>query len=624
MANKLQKIQLGAPPFIEGNGDSPDAELSVQSGMNLNSITLKDESGSCTKNGAVKTFLMLLDKVKRVQEYIDFEDEEVKKVLFSHDVGDKWGITKEDMASVSNIFSWFQDNTDIRYFDELQFTNVVDIGYNNSDAKVYGFGGCSNLEYVNLSKVKTIVGNTASNNTFAGCSKLKSVNVLANLVSIGNQSFLKSNAPAPLFMPSVESATDVAFNSSLAPIFDFGNKLKKAWNPFANNGANRFYVVFRGNIPSELSFERGADRTPKATFVYSQYKDEYETAIHSFLPSALVYVIGGEEWQTAMRQLADQYAAEYAGWTNAQIANADYSRAYIDYDIFGVDKSKAPYVLFDDPEVERVLLANATHADENVITHEETKQEIPYNVTWFKNNANIKSFYELCLFENISISISGKKKYGILPSFEGCSNLERLNTSNIKVAYVYNCLTGCTNLKGCDFSNLTDVTSSIAAEQVDVFKTLVFKNLINGGTSDATILKSGVRIDKFIVLPLIKKGFLNGSSWTYTKGCDCGYNQITSPIPEVYAGTMEYYIMRARIKVIHTNDRWSSYRPNNIFVPSELVDEYKNDQEWSRAKDVFFAIGGEKWVECFGSADKYANLTAEEAAVYHELFPQYD
>ena len=43
-----------------------------------------------------------------------------------------------------------------------------------------------------------------------------------------------------------------------------------------------------------------------------------------------------------------------------------------------------------------------------------------------------------------------------------------------------------------------------------------------------------------------------------------------------------------------------------------MVDAYKADATWSAASAYIFAIGGEEWVEQFGSSSPYANLTEQE------------
>lgn len=57
--NNLREIKLGAPTSIVG-GDSPNAELSAQFMGLCEELTLKDGSGRCTKDGALKTAATLL------------------------------------------------------------------------------------------------------------------------------------------------------------------------------------------------------------------------------------------------------------------------------------------------------------------------------------------------------------------------------------------------------------------------------------------------------------------------------------------------------------------------------------------------------------------------------------
>lgn len=51
-----------------------------------------------------------------------------------------------------------------------------------------------------------------------------------------------------------------------------------------------------------------------------------------------------------------------------------------------------------------------------------------------------------------------------------------------------------------------------------------------------------------------------------------------------------------------------------LYVPAESVDSYKAAARWSARASVTYAIGGAEWIAEFGSADEYANLTAQEYA----------
>ena len=49
-----------------------------------------------------------------------------------------------------------------------------------------------------------------------------------------------------------------------------------------------------------------------------------------------------------------------------------------------------------------------------------------------------------------------------------------------------------------------------------------------------------------------------------------------------------------------------------LFVPAEVIDAYNSATYWSGVASKTYTIGGEEWVEQFGSANEYANLTEEE------------
>lgn len=93
--------------------------------------------------------------------YIRFQDENVLQVLLANGVGDGTGITTEQAEAVTSIGTWFNGNTTIESFDELEkFTGVTSIAAS-------GFHGCTNLSSINLSNIENL-GKSA----FLSCSSL--------------------------------------------------------------------------------------------------------------------------------------------------------------------------------------------------------------------------------------------------------------------------------------------------------------------------------------------------------------------------------------------------------------------------------------------------------------------
>ena len=108
MANKLQKIQLGAPPFIDGNGDSPNAELSVQVMERCDTLKLKDGTGKCTSDGAMKTAAKLMlqrntEDVSAQDWYTPLTDAEKAESKMSIDVSGNATLNVDEIDAIFEI-----------------------------------------------------------------------------------------------------------------------------------------------------------------------------------------------------------------------------------------------------------------------------------------------------------------------------------------------------------------------------------------------------------------------------------------------------------------------------------------------------------------------------------------
>lgn len=419
MANTiLRQVKLGTPKEIVG-GACPNCDLTVQSLSRLDNLTLHDgEDGSfCTTDGAFKKAVQLLKEdslsnsfkidlkgnssvfsiddlyvlfealskynlnsnmagnitvQKTYKEFVDalqarfpelniivligfivkFKDPEVLRVLLANGVGSDGSILEKQLAAVTDIKTWFQNNSSIVSFNELSKTGVTNLERN-------AFSGCINLKEIDFSNI-IFMGGHGINNVFKFLYLPK-----ATTVQSFEQSILQfAIIPSDLY-------DSYKFLDCDMKIIDVGKRTPDSvdavlWNRRYTMGS----VILRwNNCPPLKADNHGLGKQITYLFVLPNKLELFKTDSLWSSVSDKTFAIGGEEWQSAMRSLAEQYAPTYN--PDFDIENADYSRAYIDYDIFGVDKSKVPYILFDDPEVERILLANATHADENTITKEE-------------------------------------------------------------------------------------------------------------------------------------------------------------------------------------------------------------------------------------------------------------
>lgn len=148
------------------------------------------------------SWCVVQDKCK-YKEYFHFKDPLVESILATK-IGDGIGTTLEQIRACTSIEDWFV-NSAIEYFDEFKyFTGITEIGYGGHNYSLIGgsfkscsslksiklpisltkiglstngpFDYCSNLEFIDLSKVTNIYTKVNDGNSgFRQCSKLKNV-----------------------------------------------------------------------------------------------------------------------------------------------------------------------------------------------------------------------------------------------------------------------------------------------------------------------------------------------------------------------------------------------------------------------------------------------------------------
>ena len=157
-------------------------------------------------------------------------------------------------------------------------------------------------------------------------------------------------------------------------------------------------------------------------------------------------------------------------------------------------------VQFADSAVETIMLANTTHANPNYITEEEALlvTQIGSNYSqgsWFKGNTNITSFDELGQFgvtslyegafngctalESIDISKIGalttRDSFG--GTFQNCSSLLKIKTSNTLTTIPVNCFRGCSSLK------LVDLGESVVTLKATILQNAPVTTIIMRSTT---------------------------------------------------------------------------------------------------------------------------------------------
>lgn len=120
-------------------------------------------------------------------KYIRFADPAVEAVLMANGVSsDGVGITKEDAAAVTTIGKWFNGNTTITSFKELQyFTGLTFLGASDSTSKDGAFYNCTSLQSVILPNT----GLRLRRGAFSGCTSLTHVGNLDKVVRIDGYVF---------------------------------------------------------------------------------------------------------------------------------------------------------------------------------------------------------------------------------------------------------------------------------------------------------------------------------------------------------------------------------------------------------------------------------------------------
>lgn len=83
-------------------------------------------------------------KIRYDKEFMQFKDPEVLKILLANIVHESTeGILADEFLKITTISTWFRNNTEIKLFPELAYTNILSFSR-------YAFDGCTALEEVDL------------------------------------------------------------------------------------------------------------------------------------------------------------------------------------------------------------------------------------------------------------------------------------------------------------------------------------------------------------------------------------------------------------------------------------------------------------------------------------------
>lgn len=256
--------------------------------------------------------------------WVRFADDEVRKVLGKNVKGDEnANLTVDELAAVKDVKQWFKGNTTITSFMELGMTGVT---------RLYSsFDGCKNLKEVDFTKITRIEGSALNY-----CSSLKRLYFPA-LTFVGNYSCMNTSFEI-IIMPLIDKFNTYSAlfgkKMTITPcIKEFTNLSNdhpvKAWEfrditTWDIGGWNNVKgIIRRRDGLQKFKIDDNAKKSGTLCYIYNA--NLVKEAFPDY--AALVFEIGGAEWQAYMQQLAKEEGKTFD----------DYSLRYIDYDIYGVD-----------------------------------------------------------------------------------------------------------------------------------------------------------------------------------------------------------------------------------------------------------------------------------------------
>lgn len=231
----------------------------------------------------------------------DYRYESIKRGGYTDSV-----ILKVQVEAVTSLYSYFQNNTKIEYFNDLplltRFTTIA----NNT------FYGCSNLKEVDC---RNITSSGTLSNVFRGCTslyKLVTPNWAGTLSVTGNtndsrgmfkgcSSLKRFIWPKLVTLANPDSGGTGVFSPTMC---DFGPSLSS----FTGN-CPRFksttILIMRNETPP--TFGTITSITAAKIYVPEESVDTYKEASVWSTKASIIYPIGGEEW-VADYGSSDQYA----------------------------------------------------------------------------------------------------------------------------------------------------------------------------------------------------------------------------------------------------------------------------------------------------------------------------
>lgn len=254
----------------------------------------------------------------------------------------------------------------------------------------------------------------------------------------------------------------------------------------------------------------------------------------------------------------------------------EYTRIEIIEGLASVKKWALPYIIFEDAEVERVLMANGL-GDGTGITKQEAKGVTSIG-TWFKGNTTITSFDELRFFTGVTTTS--------FQAMMGCTALKSIDLRNVTSleSSVFN---GCTSLE--------NITGTEAVTQIGDSTFLGCENLaINIYLPNLTAIAGRNSFKNSGILGILSLGVVTTLKDYFALGCASLKYAI---IPETVT-TIEVQVFRnctslqaVILKSATPPALWASNAFENtnncpIYVPDASVEAYKGATNWNNTSIV--------------------------------------
>lgn len=258
------------------------------------------------------------------------------------------------------------------------------------------------------------------------------------------------------------------------------------------------------------------------------------------------------------------------------------------------DVDENGYIIFADPEVERVLLANGV--GDGVGITKEAAAAVTGLKGWFKNNTTLETFDELRLFKNVVLDGTLAQIYG---QFVNCTNLRSISlpvsTQSIGIyAFAY-----CTSLTNVTMPHNTirsiGAYAFIGCSALD--QDIILPVLTTLG--DSAFKNSGITTVVLPSITIISGAYAQGNG-TFYGAASLSTALIGPAITSIgiisfrYCASLSTVIIQASAPPTLGSDAFSNTPiasgTGSIYVPDDSVEAYKAATNWATYAARIFPI----------------------------------